>query len=99
MARMEPLQQPHKRNFDPEHSHAGGRPGPRPVPHGIRVGRPQVHIDTPSHMAGTQRGEEVIRCQAEKGHAGMAREARSATSVNPEGRAPIDARMPHLPPC
>ncbi|HUX68109.1 MAG TPA: hypothetical protein VMV31_11540 [Terriglobales bacterium] len=94
MVRIEPVQQPHKRRFDP----GPGRPGPRAVAHGIRVGRPQVHLDTPSHTAGTQRGEEVIRRAPEKGHAGMAREARSATSINPEQRGPVDVRMPHLPP-
>lgn len=66
--------------------------------HGLRVGRPDVHIDTPSHTPGTQKGEEVVLKHPEKGRTTKARTARSATSINPTGRDPIDPRMPYLPP-
>lgn len=66
--------------------------------HGLRVGRPDVDIDTPSHTPGTQRGEEVVLKHPEKGHTTQARTARSATAINPRQRDPIDSRMPFLPP-
>ena len=55
----------------------------------------------PSHTPGTPRGEELVRKHGrESGRDGPAggRTARDATSINPSARAPIDPRMPHLPP-
>ena len=66
--------------------------------HGLRVGRPDVRIDTPSHTPGTTKGEQVVLKSPEKGRTTKARTARSATSINPSLHGPIDARMPHLPP-
>jgi len=66
--------------------------------HGLRVGRPDVHIDTPSHTPGTTKGEQVVLKSPEKGRTTKARTARSSTSINPSLQGPIDARMPHLPP-
>lgn len=66
--------------------------------HGLRVGRADVDIDTPSHTPGTRRGEEVGLRHPEKGRTSKARTARSATAINARQRGPIDPRMPHLPP-
>jgi len=66
--------------------------------HGLRVGRPDVRIDTPSHTPGTTKGEQVVLKSPEKGRTNKARTARSSTSINPSLQGPIDARMPHLPP-
>lgn len=55
----------------------------------------------PSHTPGTPKGEErVIRHGREPGRGDKRahRTARDSTSVNPEGREPIDARMPEMPP-
>lgn len=47
-----------------------------------------------SHDLGTGQGEK--RADALPAH--TTRSARDASSINPEDRAPIDPRMPHLPP-
>jgi hypothetical protein len=55
----------------------------------------------PSHTPGTPRGEELVRKGGrEPGRDGpdQGRTARDATSINADARAPIDPRMPHLPP-
>ncbi len=62
---------------------------------------PVVRPDLPSHTPGTPKGEERVRRQGrepgrEDTKAG--RTARDSTSINPEARAPIDPRMPNLPP-
>lgn len=57
----------------------------------------------PTHIPGTNKGEEfVIRRgreagRAERGKNGY-RSSRDSTSINPEGRGPIDPRMPEMPP-
>lgn len=57
--------------------------------------------ELPAHTPGAPRGEEMVRrLGREPGRENrrVARTARDATSINPEARAPIDPRMPHLPP-
>ncbi len=55
--------------------------------------------DIDAHMEGTKRGEDwTYMGSKEPGREGIGRTARDATSVNPDKRAPIDPRMPHLPP-
>jgi hypothetical protein len=57
--------------------------------------------ELPAHTPGTPRGEELVRKMGrEPGRTdpSSARVARDATSINPAARAPIDPRMPHLPP-
>jgi hypothetical protein len=57
--------------------------------------------DLPAHTPGTPKGEErVMRHgrEAGRGDKKAHRTARDSTSINPEGAAPIDPRMPHLPP-
>ncbi|HWE39186.1 MAG TPA: hypothetical protein VG406_21735 [Isosphaeraceae bacterium] len=55
----------------------------------------------PGHTPGTPRGEETVRKYGRepgREQQRLGRTARDATSINPEDRAPIDPRMPHLPP-
>lgn len=55
--------------------------------------------DISAHTPGTKRGEAwAYEGNKEPGREGNARTAREATSINPKKRAPIDPRMPHLPP-
>ena len=97
MARIQPLHPEHEP--EPVESSRRARRHPEvPAGVGLRVGAPGAHLDTPSHVPGTNKGEETIFRTPEKGHRGRARTARSATSINPGARAPIDPRMPHLPP-
>jgi hypothetical protein len=61
------------------------------------VPRPDVSAHTP----GTPRGEERVRREGrEPGRDGPrgGRTARDSTSINPDMMAPIDPRMPHMPP-
>jgi hypothetical protein len=57
-----------------------------------------VKPDTPSHTKGTHKGEEWQSQHPEPGREGGTATARSSTSINPKARAPIDPRMPNMPP-
>lgn len=57
-----------------------------------------VQPDTPSHTQGTHKGEEWVQQSPEPGREGDSAKARSATSINPKARSPIDPRMPNMPP-
>jgi hypothetical protein len=56
----------------------------------------------PVHVPGTQKGEELSNKKGhepgrnEKGHG--YRDARDSTGINPDLQAPIDPRMPDIPP-
>ncbi len=55
--------------------------------------------DISAHTNGTKRAEEwAYQGQKEAGREGKGRTARDATGINAARRAPIDPRMPHLPP-
>ena len=57
--------------------------------------------DLTAHTPGTPKGEERISREGrEPGREdpNRVRTARDSTSINPAGTAPIDPRMPHLPP-
>ena len=54
--------------------------------------------DKPAHTSGTLKGEESRKSHREQGREGKTPEARSSTGINAAQRAPIDPRMPHLPP-
>ncbi len=55
--------------------------------------------DLSSHTPGTKRAEEwTYQGTKEVGREGNARTARDSTGINSDRRAPIDPRMPHLPP-
>ena len=64
----------------------------------IKVGKPDVKPDTPSHTAGSKQGNEGPY-DKQKGHNpdGTSTAERS-TGVNPEGEQPIDPSMPNLSP-
>lgn len=57
----------------------------------------------PVHVSGTNKGEEMVQHhgrEAGRGEKGSRdyRTARDSTSINAEGRGPIDPRMPNMPP-
>jgi hypothetical protein len=65
------------------------------------MARYPVTPDLPSHTPGTPKGEERVRREGpEPGRERREphRTARDSTSINPEARAPIDPRMPQMPP-
>jgi hypothetical protein len=59
---------------------------------------PRPDID--AHTPGTKRAEEWTYKGAKKepGREGQGRTSRDATGINADRRAPIDPRMPNLPP-
>lgn len=57
-----------------------------------------VKPDTPSHTAGTRRGEDWVKTKREPGREHEASTARSSTSIHPKAAGPIEPRMPHMPP-
>lgn len=55
--------------------------------------------DIDAHVAGTKRGEAwTYEGRKEPGREGQGRTSRDATGINADKRAPIDPRMPDLPP-
>ena len=54
--------------------------------------------DITAHTRGTHRGEEWVRHDKEPGRETQVSTMRSSTGINARKRAPIDPRMPHLPP-
>ncbi len=55
--------------------------------------------DLSAHLPGTKRGEQwAFEGRKEPGREGQGRTARDATGINAKQRAPIDPRMPNLPP-
>ena len=65
------------------------------------MARDDVKPDTPSHTPGTPKGEELVRRKGrEPGRQSTryGRTARDSTSIRPEAQAPIDPRMPQMPP-
>lgn len=55
--------------------------------------------DTPSHTPGTRKVEEQLRRgRLGRGTSRRSRTSRDSTSINPAKRAPIDPRMPDMPP-
>lgn len=65
----------------------------------IRVGRPDVKVDAPTHVPGTGAGNDVGNYQQMKGHcADGTSTAERSTGINAEARNPIDPAMPNLSP-
>ncbi|HEX3659358.1 MAG TPA: hypothetical protein VG433_01050 [Pirellulales bacterium] len=55
----------------------------------------------PNHVAGTSKGEELVRKKGrEPGRGGKHgyRSARDSTSIGADAHGPIDPRMPDMPP-
>lgn len=65
----------------------------------LRIGKPHVSPDAPSHTKGVSQGNAPGNYESMKGHLpdGRSTAARS-TGINPEDREPIDPRMPNLSP-
>ena len=55
--------------------------------------------DIDAHTPGTRRAEEwTYDGKREAGREGQGRTSRDSTGINADARAPIDPRMPNLPP-
>jgi hypothetical protein len=65
----------------------------------IRVGKPDIKPDTPSHTKGVHQGNKKGAYERLTGHYpdGTA-DARRSTGVNPKNHDPILPIMPNLPP-
>lgn len=65
----------------------------------IRVGRPDVRLDAPSHVKGVHQGNKKGAYEKQIGHNedGTA-DARRSTGVNPKKHDAILTIMPNLPP-
>jgi hypothetical protein len=65
----------------------------------LKVGRPDVRPDTPSHVKGVKEGNSAGNYEKQEGHRqdGRSTAARS-TGVNPHARDPIHPDMPNLSP-
>ncbi|RAY15708.1 hypothetical protein DPM19_07960 [Actinomadura craniellae] len=65
----------------------------------IRVGRPDVRPDAPSHVRGIREGNEPGGYEKTPGlRPDGTATARRSTGINPGARDPIDPSMPNLPP-
>jgi hypothetical protein len=65
----------------------------------IRVGKPDVAPDTPSHTKGIEQGNRKGAYAREAGHhADGTADARRSTGIRPGKRDPILPEMPNLPP-
>ncbi|XVQ14048.1 hypothetical protein ACQP1W_16370 [Spirillospora sp. CA-255316] len=65
----------------------------------IKVGRPDVAPDTPSHTKGVHQGNEPGAYEKQVGHhEDHTADARRSTGVNPKAHDPILPDMPNLPP-
>jgi hypothetical protein len=65
----------------------------------LKVGKPQVKPDTPTHVAGVSKGNSKRAYQKSPGHLPDGRStARRSTGIRPSGHDPIDPRMPNLSP-
>ncbi|MFL5955488.1 MAG: hypothetical protein ACJ76I_15420 [Gaiellaceae bacterium] len=65
----------------------------------IKVGKPDVKPDAPSHKKGVKEGNSTGNYEKQHGHLpdGRSTAARS-TGINAEKHGPIDPRMPNLSP-
>jgi hypothetical protein len=65
----------------------------------LKVGKPDVAPDAPSHTPGIKMGNSKGNYEREPGMLPDGRRtARASTGINPDQRSPIDPRMPTLPP-
>jgi hypothetical protein len=65
----------------------------------IRVGKPDVSHDLPSHTDGIKQGNSTGNYESQAGHRRDGRStAERSTGINPKARNPIDPRMPNLSP-
>jgi hypothetical protein len=65
----------------------------------IRVGKPDVKIDAPSHIGGVSQGNHKGAYEKEVGfHPDGTADSRRSTGINPKKRDPILPVMPNIPP-
>lgn len=65
----------------------------------IRVGRPDVRPDKPSHTTGVPEGNSTGNYEKQPGHLPDGRStAERSTGINAKDRDPILPEMPNLPP-
>ena len=65
----------------------------------LRVGKPDVAPDAPSHTPGIKMGNARGNYEKQPGHRPDGRvTAERSTGINPRNEDPIDPRMPNLPP-
>ena len=65
----------------------------------IRVGKPDVRPDTPSHVRGVRQGNEEGAYDKQKGHRADGKaDARRSTGIGPKRHDAILKTMPNLPP-
>lgn len=64
----------------------------------IRVGKPDVSHDTPSHVEGLQEGNHGPNDKQPGHHADGTMSARRSTGINARHHEPILESMPNLPP-
>jgi hypothetical protein len=65
----------------------------------IRVGKPDVKHDAPSHTPGVKQGNSTGNYEKSGGHLPDGRStAERSTGINPSKHGPIDPRMPNLSP-
>ena len=65
----------------------------------LKVGKPQVKPDKPTHVSGVKEGNSTGNYESAPGHLPDGRStARRSTGIRPSGHDPIDPRMPNLSP-
>jgi hypothetical protein len=65
----------------------------------IKTGKPDVKPDKPTHVTGTNTGNQPGQLDKQKGHRADGRvTSERSTGINPKAANPIDPRMPNLPP-
>lgn len=71
----------------------------RPNADPLRVGKADVAITGPSHVAGVKQGNAVGAYEKQAGHLSNGTStANRSTGINADTRNPIDPRMPNLSP-
>ena len=65
----------------------------------MRVGKPDVSPETPSHVRGIKQGNSKGNYESQAGHKPDGRStAERSTGINAKAREPIDPSMPNLSP-
>lgn len=64
----------------------------------IRLGKPDVQPDTPSHVEGVHGGNQGPYEKQAGHHTDDTADSRRSTGINPKNRDPILPSMPNLPP-
>ena len=71
----------------------------RKIKDNLKVGKPQVSPDKPTHVKGIQQGNATGAYEKSAGHVADGRStARRSTGILPKKHDPIDPRMPNISP-